>query len=57
MDKEPQGEAGCGRGGGVSPICYSLAVLFARSLLMVIQRFEEWLKSRKAKPAAAAAAE
>jgi hydrophobic/amphiphilic exporter-1 (mainly G- bacteria), HAE1 family len=34
-----------------------LAVLFVPSLFVVMQRFEEWLKSRKAKPAAAVAAE
>ena len=34
-----------------------LAVLFVPSLFVVIQRFEEWIKSRKAQPAEAVAAE
>ncbi len=34
-----------------------LAVLFVPSLFVVIQRFEEWLARRKAKPVAAAPAE
>ena len=34
-----------------------LAVLFVPSLFVVIQRFEEWTKSRKAKPAETVAAE
>jgi len=34
-----------------------LAVLFVPSLFVVIQRFEEWQKARKAKPAQPVAAE
>jgi HAE1 family hydrophobic/amphiphilic exporter-1 len=33
-----------------------LAVIFVPSMFVVIQRFEEWRKSRKAKPAPTVAA-